>query len=530
LSLVTQFGGYTPEADLSDSDWTLKFNQNASATVRGIHLDYLTSGYSNSNTDTYTFDGVVDSSGSYVIAVAGFGDASGIEYLEIDGVLADEVITDVSGGLNIGLFYIEVSSMFDGDLTVMFNAANTSCAVAVWELFGEDSGTPSDTANAGLGTYGTLTVDTLSAIFGMSASDTPQADNHFWVGLNSDVEQAVDTDALVNAASVRKTFDGTSLTVGAEVSETVTNGQWLTASWDTPVTYFDSGQSALFEKQTSDAYTFWSWDQLLVTTNVEVLALVRPTAQSDYFRGGVFARGDGSVGSEDGYAFLLSQTAAGAMDQVTVLAFDNGLVTVVGTASFSWALDTNYWLKLKVRGTSIKARAWAQSSSEPTTWHINTSDSSVSAGGFGGVFHQYVSSSFEVGYFSLKALYDEWPTTVPKNWTVSMSGGPQANKVSFTPDTGKPITRRRSSSTTRTYRVEVPGLDQDEYLAFVDFFHTTLKEGTLPFQTDDPFSGEEKTFVFTDQDPSYEESIQRSPGEDYDDGLYKLAFSLTRID
>lgn len=534
MSYITRFGGYTPEDDLAASDWTLRFDLDASATILGIDLVYVGAANDATNGTSFGFaNAAANATGTYVIVVYGQGNADGISYVEVDGMVADPIVEYSASNENHGIYIVYAASMLDGDTTVVFNNAVNGCAIAVYQMFGLTDGLAADgTAGAAMDSYQALSVDTLAALIGTGGylGASWVSDGHYWYGLVEDIEQDIDTTLKHSAASLRRTFVDTSISVGIDAAITPTTSHWLAATWNTPATYFPHGQGADFAKQVSDDYTFWSWNQVSQIADVELVALIRPTAQSDSFRCGVLARGAGADGTDTGYALVLAQSGAGAMDQLVLLDLVLGAESTLATASFSWALNTNYWLKLRISSSSIKGRVWAEANTEPSTWNISVTDTSISDAGYVGIFHQYISSTFEIGYFSARVLYAEWPSTVPMNWTTDISGGPRDNKISFIPDVGPSIDRRRGSATTRMYRVTVPGLDQTEYLAFVDFYHTTLEEGTLPFMTTDPFTGEEKTYKFVSQDQGYGESVQRPPGTSYTDGLYQVEFDVMRLD
>lgn len=59
----------------------------------------------------------------------------------------------------------------------------------------------------------------------------------------------------------------------------------------------------------------------------------------------------------------------------------SGTVTSLGTASFTTAINTKYRIRVVATGTTIEARCWASSSSEPSSWQISVTDSSIASGG-----------------------------------------------------------------------------------------------------------------------------------------------------
>jgi hypothetical protein len=355
------------------------------------------------------------------------------------------------------------------------------------------------------------------------------SDIHFWANLTERLDEFISGSAYWSVADLLLSTDDTSRELVSQASENPTTQTWAALAFYTPVTYFPSGQGVRFEQQVQNRH-FWSWDTVPQIDDVEILALVRPTVQSNNYATGVILRAGGDSGTEEGYAFLLTQSTPGAQDTLSLERYIAGSFALLDDVAFSWSLNTNYWMRFRARGTTLQARIWAEGLTEPTTWNIETTDSSHTTGRVG-MFVVYTASAIEVGYFEAKELFTEWPEdTIPNNWTVGIQGGPQSNKIAFTPDVGPTIDRRRASAISRSYQVECPGLTQTEYLAFVEFYHTTLKEGTLPFTAMDPFTGLEKTFKFGSESPAYTESIQRSPGPDYTNGIYQVAFTVVRLD
>jgi hypothetical protein len=115
-----------------------------------------------------------------------------------------------------------------------------------------------------------------------------------------------------------------------------------------------------------------------------------------------------------------------------------------------------------------------------------------------------------------------WPDTLPRYAKVGRSGGPQSNVVSFQPEIGPSIDRRRASLALRRYQVELPPMTQSERDVFVTFFEETLHDGVLPFTFWDPFSDGDRLFRFVPADPPYVETFVTG-------GLIAIRFELTRL-
>lgn len=530
MSLRTQFGGYTPETELTASDWTQRFSSDALATVKGLGFSFVSAKKDSSNAQEYIFSAVISTLGKYVIGVFSEGESTGIADVDVDGMSADPVETDNIDDVDVGLFVVDAQSISVGDITVTFNTGiRTSCGIYVWKLIGLDDDTKYHSVQGALGVYKSVNVSNRTFLAGVGGT-SGAAVSHHWSGLAERSEQVVAGNEEQSGADRLKVFDASTLEVGMDVSEESIQGLWVAASWVSEFGFFPSGQCVELVKETSDALTLLAWNPPPLSADVETLCLIRPTVQSDSMEIGAAVRGNNSTALADMYAFVLYQSSAGARDQIAILKRDQGSGSVLGTDSFPWSLNTNYWMRFRVRGSTLKGRIWQQGATEPTTWDIEVADSAVTAAGYVGLFHRFTGSQAQIGHFEAKTLYAEWPSTVPQNWDVNIRSGAQTNKVVFSPAVGPTIDRRRASSRIRNLEVTLPGLTLTEYTAFVEFVEGTLKDGTLPFTYTDPFTNTEKTYKFGAQDPLFQEEIMRPVDTGGVSGLYRVTFNLIRLD
>jgi len=98
-----------------------------------------------------------------------------------------------------------------------------------------------------------------------------------------------------------------------------------------------------------------------------------------------------------------------------------------------------------------------------------------------------------------------WPTSLPQYGTNEVSGSPQSNVVSFQPEVGPTIDRRRSSSRNRILSIELPPITEAQYLIFREFFEETLKDGVLPFAWVDPMTKTSSRVKFVQKETAYTE-------------------------
>lgn len=155
--------------------------------------------------------------------------------------------------------------------------------------------------------------------------------------------------------------------------------------------------------QSSGGPTLWSWDKIETADDIELLALMRPTVVTDTDSPEslkILVRGStAGVGSENGYTLGLGYDVMGegSKDRLVLQKIVNGSVSVVADTLFNWDTDRNYFLRLSAVGTALKAKAWPAVLPEPEGWLIETTDSSISAAGWAGVFGY---TALERGYFN----------------------------------------------------------------------------------------------------------------------------------
>jgi hypothetical protein len=59
--------------------------------------------------------------------------------------------------------------------------------------------------------------------------------------------------------------------------------------------------------------------------------------------------------------------------------------TQVASATKTFSAATDYWIRFRVNGTTIRVRAWADGGSEPGTWDCDSTDSAVTGVGWAGL-------------------------------------------------------------------------------------------------------------------------------------------------
>jgi hypothetical protein len=91
-----------------------------------------------------------------------------------------------------------------------------------------------------------------------------------------------------------------------------------------------------------------------------------------------------------------------------------------------------------------------------------------------------------------------WPSTVNQNvMQQGYSETPERNVISFKPEVGRPILRRRTSLS-QVLSTWTMWLSSAEWDTLLTFFQTTLSDGVTPFMFDSPRTGTTDTYLFED--------------------------------
>ena len=119
--------------------------------------------------------------------------------------------------------------------------------------------------------------------------------------------------------------------------------------------------------------------------------------------------------------------------------------------------------------------------------------------------------------------YTYWPAMLPQAPAAGrFQYAPQSNKVSFKPDIGPSIDRRRASSVVKICQVGFDLTTFEQLQEFERWFEDDLSSGVHPFLWEDPTISMPCLWKFAAEDPPYQVDAQR--------GTYViLSFKLQRL-
>ena len=102
----------------------------------------------------------------------------------------------------------------------------------------------------------------------------------------------------------------------------------------------------------------------------------------------VFARGSGADGTTN------TGVVVGPVNTILrTIQYVNGAATTTDAAGGGLVANSPYWARVKISGTSVQQRIWADGTAEPTTWAQTVTNTTVTAGGWAGVFLSVLAST-----------------------------------------------------------------------------------------------------------------------------------------
>jgi len=115
-----------------------------------------------------------------------------------------------------------------------------------------------------------------------------------------------------------------------------------------------------------------------------------------------------------------------------------------------------------------------------------------------------------------------WPLVNRKSPDAAQyTESPQSNRISFEPEVGPTIDRRRGTAAATALSMQFTGITDDERQTFEDWYRDTLFDGVLPFVWVDPIRGVTASFKFT------KETYQLQPHAGAQE--HDLSFRLLRL-
>jgi hypothetical protein len=130
----------------------------------------------------------------------------------------------------------------------------------------------------------------------------------------------------------------------------------------------------------------------------------------------------------NGYALQLYKSGT-----INLKRFVAGVASTIGTASFTFTANVDYKVRYQALGSTIRARFWAASSAEPTSWNISVTDASLTSGPHGIVVLGGAAAASSDVYFDEFALYDLTTSRIEATLSTTETGaGAEATTIAAT--------------------------------------------------------------------------------------------------
>ena len=168
-----------------------------------------------------------------------------------------------------------------------------------------------------------------------------------------------------------------------------------------------------------------AWSDVAAAADVEILcAFIAPdVALATWPLYGPLVRAGGGTARSGYFCGIVSATNLGVAKAI------NGSETMISSVSLGasfFVSGSKYWIRMRVSGTTLQARAWLDGTEEPGTWAINTTDSAIPDAGVVGFRNDINWRNPKLDYFAVGTGGDAAP---------SPSSGPVAvNFVGPIPD------------------------------------------------------------------------------------------------
>ncbi len=211
--------------------------------------------------------------------------------------------------------------------------------------------------------------------------------------------------------------------------------RWVTTNETVVAANQDTGEPEndyTFEQEWSvTAERLNSWDAVEDGNelNIELVARFRSneSAQVDgpY---GLVVRASGAAGSENGYIFRVEEFVSNNFG-ISIREASAGSVTTLGnspTVALQVPVVSGGWIHMRVRinGTApatLQAKIWRHGFQEPSSWHIELTDSTHTTAGWNGIFGETAGQNFETDYLGGGTNGDTAPLALDTANTVRLT-------------------------------------------------------------------------------------------------------------
>jgi hypothetical protein len=170
-----------------------------------------------------------------------------------------------------------------------------------------------------------------------------------------------------------------------------------------------SGKALRWTKTAANRQTL-SWDKIPLVADVEILIRARKIeagVSADNIVG-IWLRGSGAAGAENGYRALASTLSTNQRWVHQLTRYVAGANTVVGSAFSPLPVGANlttnawFWLRFRANGSTFSRKGWLDGQTEPGTFDLtDTGETGVLTPGWVGLHNSAADPDVEIDFYSV---------------------------------------------------------------------------------------------------------------------------------
>lgn len=167
-----------------------------------------------------------------------------------------------------------------------------------------------------------------------------------------------------------------------------------------------SGQALRWTKSAANRQAI-SWNVVPNIADVEVLIRARAIeswANSENMIA-PFVRGSGSAGTETGYRAVAVGNTSSTLWSSTEVSYVSGTATQLDANPFgpspNYTVNTWFYIRFRVVGSTVQHKIWQSGSAEPGTWAATVTNTAVTTAGWVGLQQANTNPNVEIDYFAV---------------------------------------------------------------------------------------------------------------------------------
>lgn len=174
-------------------------------------------------------------------------------------------------------------------------------------------------------------------------------------------------------------IDFSSYSTGSGLPSGWSDKWYVTGDWAIVSDSSFTGDKYLDDSITSGSSIFAaSYDTVDGTTDIEVVTKFQVSSSSSDILGPVVWGETHWSPEYNNRAYVASLDLVGS--DFTLYSVSGSIQTSLASTSYSASANTFYWVRIRRNGSDLKGKIWQDGNSEPASWTLSTTDTSISSG------------------------------------------------------------------------------------------------------------------------------------------------------